>query len=160
MLIIFKDTPTICKKWGKSKFFIFWEYLSPLVAWTIVLFMFDRTVFKLCVFGQFNHDSCSWRHQYAYQWRQPKTSRELPLQISSKNVHFDHYSGILMHKCSGHMHSFSQNSIGRSGNWQKVKIASRSLSWKVLVEILLFYSLIAQSGAIKRSHPFLLFIGR
>ena len=24
-----KDTPTICKKWGKSKFFIFREYLSP-----------------------------------------------------------------------------------------------------------------------------------
>ena len=89
--------PPLYAKNGQNRgFFRIREYLSPWVAKAIGLFIVDRTVFKIYVFEQFNRDSCSWRHQYAFQRRQPKNFRELPWLTSSKNLHFDHFSGIPM----------------------------------------------------------------
>ena len=84
--------------------------------------------------------------------------KQIPIINDLKMVEFGPTTGLFLHEwhagsdflwsievyanevyCRDHMHSPSQNSIGRSGNWQKVKIASRGLNWKFLIGILPFY---------------------
>ena len=67
-----------------------------------------------------------WRHQKACQWRHPKNFRKVSLPNGSKNGHFNHFSDISVDKCRVYLHSFSQDSVGRSGNWHKVIFFARS----------------------------------
>ena len=59
VMVNFKDTNTICKKWIKSRFLINGDYLSPKLRWTNRFSVVVRTAFKLLIFEEFNHDSCS-----------------------------------------------------------------------------------------------------
>ena len=62
-----------------------------------------------------------WRHQSEHQWESSKIFRTPPFRTGSKDIYFDRYSGFYMSICTRYMHSFSQKSMWRSGNWQKVK---------------------------------------
>ena len=56
LLIVLKDTTTICEKLVKSRFLILDDYLSLKVRWTNRFPMVSRTTFKLLIFDEFNHD--------------------------------------------------------------------------------------------------------
>ena len=139
-----KDTSTICKKRRKSKFFVFWDYLSPEKTRSFRLLMVGRTAFKVEVFGQLNHDSCLWRHQWAGQREPRKNFRTVPLQNGWKNRHFNHYSGFCMCQGRRSIHWFSQNSISS----QEISIRSkfiRTVSFESLWLDFVIYSLLSLS---------------
>ena len=87
----------------------------------IHLFTNVRLASEVWLSLRIKYDSCMWRHQFEHQWERPKNFRIRPFQTGSRTIYFDDYSGFCMSICKRHMHSFSQNSIRRSGNWQKVK---------------------------------------
>ena len=120
-VIDFKDTPTICKNWLKSKVSVYGEYFHTRTMWVVHLFSSVRPASKVQLKPRFEHDSCMWRHQFKHQWEYSKTFRIRPFQTGSKSINFDRCSGFFMSNHKGFGNSFSQNSIGRSGNWQKVK---------------------------------------
>ena len=89
--------------------------------WVVHLFTRVRPASKVWLKLRFEYDSCMWRHQFEHQWECSKTFRIRPFQTDSKSIDFDNFSGFYMSNHKGFGYSFSQNSIGRSGNWQKVK---------------------------------------
>ena len=84
------------------------------------------------------YDALLWRHQTACQWRHPKNFRKVSLPNGSKNIHSNHYSDFLMDKDRVHLHSFSQDSIRRSGNWHKVNYFHKLSFEKLWLEFFIF----------------------
>ena len=57
-----------------------------------------------------------------HQYKCSKNVRKAPFSTGSRNLHFDQKFGSFGSKYRASMHLYSQKSIGRSGNWHKVKI--------------------------------------
>ena len=83
-----------------------------------------------------------WRHQSEHQWESSKNFRTPRFRTGSKSIYFDHLSDFYMSICKVYMHSFLQNSMWRSGNWQKVK-NFRTLPFKEYWLDLLFFGLLS-----------------
>ena len=127
-----KETTTICKKWVKSRVLIFGDYLSSKVRWTNRFSLVGRTAFELLIFEEFNHDSCSWRHQIKLISGRPKTFYRPQLR---NDPFYDFFKTILRNIHSKRMllllRTFKK-SIRCSGNDQTFKIALQTIrrKWK------------------------------
>ena len=118
------------------------------------LFSSGRYASEVQLFIEFEYESCMWRHQFEHQWERSKNFRQAPFRTYSKIIYFTHLSNFYMAKCKRYMHPFSQNSMGRSGNWQKVKIF-RQLPFEEYWLDFLFFGLFSPNVEfLRRYKPF------
>ena len=148
---------------------------APNLVWsTLVTYLFTVWNFRKLLFpNQINCERrgpkfckiCPFKNPYKQiSWFLSKTSDKLKklnlilifcmwlLSTDSKIIYFDYKFDFYMSKYTCSLHVMSKNSIERSENFFARDI------WRFMNEILLFSTLITQSGVTKTFKPFLAFI--
>ena len=80
------------------------------------------------------YESYLWRHEFWLQWRSPKTLYVEPFGTGVRYSGFGTIFSKYMNESTLTFIQYSQNSIGRSGNWQMVKIVQCRTISRVLMQ--------------------------